>query len=677
MQPARSGKLLRRAPRTRRNPTVYASEEYPGTVVESESQDSFAVDISDLSMDSSEKPSDESDDANWVNKLSNAPPLMKQPMKQDVKSVEQRLVHARSLTDVRGGKNARETTYRFPERSTVVGDGNVDRRRVEQKSVPKTCALDEENDKTLPQRLNKQEEGSEDAACSSETDMQGGSVERLTSWYERIGNAPPLMDETLASSQKEGDHASITGATGSCSSAVEATLPDATDEQWRWVQATVLEPDGPLHEPVVSSLAHVVSTESLSLDSREDGTVTPGGVFLATMEDLRNMIAGLLDRLLNFLRDRVTLNCKAEAPTEVEKKLSLDVVSFLNAMSSLDLAITGENSELYADDGNTNDSYKEKPLDIPEHPETKPRTDMNILERLMAKLNPKTVQEQYAETFAEGNHSSHRKKRSLLSEYAVWLKAREKASCDRDVNQNTGGARAPKFPSLSYFIDKIRGRAKDDIEMGTVDLQLDEEDQEEKRLTEKLMRRALEEERRLRGLLRRLMVEMKEDVRDDPRRTSSEMSAWSTSSVLSLINTLAAKMVEEVCVALTHSYSGLSASIGSVTGETSAERKAFTEEVMKVVVTLATKQARAKIEAQGANASTSEDSPPSTPDISTDDVADLAVGLWYGDAESDVDSLIGDLRSMRDSLVASGVDSTEVDGKPTVRKAAGARRTEV
>ncbi|XP_078607952.1 uncharacterized protein LOC144879931 [Branchiostoma floridae x Branchiostoma japonicum] len=671
MQPASSGKLLRRAPRTRRNPTVYASEEYPGTVVESESQDSFAVDISDLSMDSSEKPSDESDGAGWVNKLSNAPPLMKQPLKLDVKSVEQRLTHARSLTDVRGGKNARETTYRFPERSTVVGDGNVDRRRV----VPKTRGLDEENDKTLPQRLNKHEEGSEDAACSSETDTQGGSVERLTSWYERLNNVPPLMDETLASSQKEGDHASITGATGSCSSAVEATLPDATDEQWRWVQATVLEPDGPLHEPVVSSLAHVVSTESLSLDSREDGTVTPGGVFLATMEDLRNMIAGLLDRLLNFLRDRVTLNCKAEAPTEVEKKLSLDVVSFLNAMSSLDLTITGENTEFYANDGNTNESYKEKPLDIPEHPETKPRTDMNILERLMAKLHPKTVQEQYAETFAEGNHSSHRKKRSLLSEYAVWLKARERASCDRDVNQNTGGKRAPKFPSLSYFIDKIRGRAKDDIEMGTVDLQL--EDQEEKRLTEKLMRRALEEERRLTCLLRRLMVEMKEDVRDDPRRTSSEMSAWSTSSVLSLINTLAAKMVEEVCVALTHSYSGVSASRGSVTGETSAERKAFTEEVMKVVVTLATKQARAKIEAQGANASTSEDSPPSTPDISTDDVADLAVGLWYGDAESDVDSLIGDLRSMRDSLVASGVDSTEVDGKPTVRKAAGARRTEV
>ncbi|CAH1269370.1 Hypp4161 [Branchiostoma lanceolatum] len=684
MKSTRSGELPRRLPTGRKNPTVYASEEYPEKVEESESQDSFAVDISDLSMDEStrgsgeaawsEKTSDESDEASWVYKLSNAPPLMKQPIKLAVRSVEPIDVNARSRQEVRGGKNARETAYRFPERSTnstVVSEDAIDHRGVEQKAVPKTSGLDTEN------LLSRKERGYEDGACNYETDTEG-AVERLSNWYERLSNVPPLMDETLASSHKEGNAlASSTGATSSHSSAAEAPLPDATAEQWRWVQATVLEPDGPLHEPVVSSLAHVVSTESLSRDSRKDGTLTPGDVLLTTMEDLRDMICGLLDRLLNFLRDRVTLNCKDEAPTEVEKKLSLDVVCFLNAMSSLDLTITGENKDLYLDAGD--DSYRERPLYIPEHTETKPRTDMNILERLMTKLHPKTVQEQYAETYAEGNHSGHHKKRSVLSEYAVWLKSRENTSYDRDVNQNAHGGKAPKskFPSLAYFVDKIRGRAKeaDDIEMGTVDLNSDGD--RETLLTEKLMRRALEEERRLKGLLRRLMVEMKEDVRVDPRRTSSDLSAWSTSSVILLnseINTLAAKMVDEVCEVLTNS--DRTASRGSVTpSETCADRKAFTEDVMKVVVTLATKKAKAKNEARGADKSSAEDSPHSTPDISTDDVADLAVGLWYGDVESDVDSLIGDLRSLRESLVAGGVESTVIDGKQT--RTVGAQKTEV
>ncbi|XP_066288576.1 uncharacterized protein [Branchiostoma lanceolatum] len=209
--------------------------------------------------------------------------------------------------------------------------------------------------------------------------------------------------------------------------------------------------------------------------------------------------------------------------------------------------------------------------------------------------------------------------------------------------------------------------------MGTVDLNLDGD--QETLLTEKLMRRALEEERRLKGLLRRLMLEMKEDVRVDPGRTSSDLSAWSTSSVISLnseINILAAKMVDEVCEVLTHS--DRTASRGSVTpSETCADRKAFTEDVMKVVVTLATKKAKAKNDAMGADKSS--DSPPGTPDISTDDVADLAVGLWYGDVESDVDSLIGDLRSLRESLVTGSVESTVIDGKPT--RTAGAQKTEV
>ncbi|XP_078688516.1 uncharacterized protein LOC144920301 isoform X2 [Branchiostoma floridae x Branchiostoma belcheri] len=678
MKPPRSDEVLRRAPRGRDNPTVFASEEYPDRVVESESQDSFAADISDLSMDDSasrgngeawwEKPSDESDEASWVQKLSNAPPLMRQPIKLAVKSKDPRNASAARCPEVRGGKNAREMAYRFPARPE--DKSKQERRRSEEKAVPKTSSLNTENPEVSSYRLSGEEQDSEDGACS----YTEGAVARLSSFYERLSNVPPLMDKTLMTlSQKADALASNAGTTGSPPSDAETTLPDATDEQWRWVQATVLEPDGPLHEPMVSCLAHVVSTESLSLDTRQDGTVTPRDVFLTSMKDLRDMVAGLLDRLLNYLRDRVTLHCKAEAPTEVEKKLSLDVVCFLNAMSSLDLALAGE-------DGN--DSYREQPLYIPEQPETKARTDMNILERMMTKLHPKTVQEQYAETYAKGNDSSHHKKRSLLSEYAVWLKAKEKASHSRDVSQKTHGRQAHKFPSLSYIIDKIRGRAKeaDDVEMGTVDPPSDGEEKKLETETEKMMRRALEEERRLTGLLRRLMAEMKEDVRVDPLRTSSDLSTWSTSSVISLnsqISALAARMVEEVCVALAHCHSSGSASRGSVTSEPTADRKAFTEVVMNMVVTLAKKRAQAERESWESSKSPEEDSATASPDLSTEDVADLAVGMMYGDAGSDVDSLIGDLRSLRDSLLAGGVDSTVIDGEPTAARPSGVRKTEV
>ncbi|XP_019629847.1 PREDICTED: uncharacterized protein LOC109474068 isoform X2 [Branchiostoma belcheri] len=679
MKPPRSDEVLRRAPRGRDNPTVFASEEYPDRVVESESQDSFAADISDLSMDESsrgngeawwEKPSDESDDASWVQKLSNAPPLMRQPIKLAVKSTEPRNASAARRSEVRGGQNAREMAYRFPERSE--DKHKQERRRSEENAAPKTSDLNAENPEVSSYRLSGEEQDSEDGACS----YTEGAVARLSSFYERLSNVPPLMDKTLMTlSQKADAPASNAGTSGSPPGDAEATLPDATDEQWRWVQATVLEPDGPLHEPMVSCLAHVVSTESLSLDTRQDGTVTPRDVFLTSMKDLRDMVAGLLDRLLNYLRDRVTLHCKAEAPSEVEKKLSLDVVCFLNAMSSLDLALSGE-------DGN--DSYREQPLYIPEQPETKARTDMNILERMMTKLHPKTVQEQYAETCAQRNDSGHHKKRSLLSEYAVWLKAKEKASHNRDISQKTHGRQAHKFPSLSYIIDKIRGRAKeaDDVEMGTVDPQSEGEEEKLETETEKMMRRALEEERRLTGLLRKLMAEMKEDVRVDPLRTSSDLSTWSTSSVISLnsqISTLAAKMVEEVCVALAHCHSSGSASRGSVTSEPTADRKAFTEVVMNMVVTLAKKRAQAERESWESSKSPEEDSATASPDLSTDDVADLAVGMMYGDAGSDVDvdSLIGDLRSLRDSLLADGVDSTVIDGEPTAARASGVRKTEV
>ncbi|KAI8520061.1 hypothetical protein Bbelb_033180 [Branchiostoma belcheri] len=666
MKPPRSDEVLRLAPRGRDNPTVFASEEYPDRVVESESQDSFAADISDLSMDESsrgngeawwERPSDESDEASWVHKLSNAPPLMRQPIKLAVKSTEPRNA---SRPEIRGGKNAREMAYRFSERSE--DKDKQERRRSEEKVAPKTSGLNTENTEVSSYRLSGEEQDSEDGACS----YTEGAVARLSSFYERLSNVPPLMDKTLMTLSQKVD----AGTTGSPHADAEATLPDATDEQWRWVQATVLEPDGPLHEPMVSCLAHVVSTESLSLDTRQDGTVTPRDVFLTSMKDLRDMVAGLLDRLLNYLRDRVTLHCKAGAPTEVEKKLSLDVVCFLNAMSSLDLALSGE-------DGN--DSYREQPLYIPEQPETKARTDMNILERMMIKLHPKTVQEQYAETYAQGNDSGHHKKRSLLSEYAVWLKAKEKASHNRDVSHKPHGRQEHKFPSLSYIIDKIRGRAKeaDDVEMGTVDPLSDGEEEKLETETEKMMRRALEEERRLTGLLRRLMAEMKEDVRVDPLRTSSDLSTWSTSSK-SQISTLAARMVEEVCVALAHCHSSGSTSRGSVTSEPTADRKAFTEVVMNMVVTLAKKRAQAERESsQESSKSPEEDSATTSPDLSTDDVADLAVGMMYGDAGSDVDSLIGDLRSLRDSLLAGGVDSTVLDEEPTAARASGVRKTEV